>query len=295
MMTTRDGYIDFAGYKTYYKIVGTQKEKRKSPVLVIAGGPGGPHNYLLDIRLLSDQGREVIFYDQLGCGLSDKPEDDSLWTVDLFLNEIAAVRQTLGLKELHILGHSWGGMLAIDYLLSKPAGVRSVILASAMVSIPLFQTEVDKLVKQLPSDVWQTIRLHEAAGTVDDPQYQQAYREYTKRHILRQDELPVHLQAPPNSFATHIYRKLWGLSECCVNGELKDWDRIKRLPEISVPTLIVSGKYDELTPKQAAITKDKIVNSEQIIFEHSAHMPHIEEVGLYIKTVGNFLEKVEAA
>src|SRR5438067_923211 len=118
MLPIKEGYIPFRGYKTYYKIVG-QKSAGKLPLLVLSGGPGSPHNYLLDLKWLAKSGRQVIFYDQLGCGLSDDPKDESLWSIDLYIDEINTIRQKLKLPDIHLLGHSWGGMLAIEYLLTK--------------------------------------------------------------------------------------------------------------------------------------------------------------------------------
>ncbi|MET0779558.1 MAG: alpha/beta fold hydrolase, partial [Candidatus Saccharimonadales bacterium] len=122
MQPTEDGYVTWGKYRTYYKVVGKQVDKNKLPLLVLNGGPGSSHDYLLDLRLLAENGRQVIFYDSVGCGRSDRPDDDSLWTIGFFIQEIDAIRKELKLKAVHILGHSWGGMLAIEYLLTKPSG-----------------------------------------------------------------------------------------------------------------------------------------------------------------------------
>ncbi|HTE21746.1 MAG TPA: alpha/beta fold hydrolase [Candidatus Limnocylindria bacterium] len=134
---------------------------------------------------LADEGRQVIFYDQLGGGLSDRPRDDSLWTIPLFVEEVDRVRKHLGLQDIHLYGHSWGGMLAIEYLLTKPQGIRSVTLASSMIRMPLYQAEVDKLKQDLPNDVYATLAKHETAGTTDSDEYAKAVKEYEARHILR--------------------------------------------------------------------------------------------------------------
>ena len=288
MPQTKDGYIKFRGFKTYFKVVG-KASRDKLPLLVLHGGPGGAHNYLLGLEALAAN-RQVIFYDQLGCGLSDRPNDDSLWTIDLFTEELAAVRQELSLENVHLFGHSWGGMLAIEYLLTKPKGIRSAILASAMISMPLYQDEVDKLKQALPADVSSALKKHEAAGTTDSSLYAWAYGEYGKRHLYRGEVFPSELTAPSGSVGEAAYRKMWGASEAYANGTMKDWDKTGQLKEISVPTLITSGQYDELTPWQAAVTRDSIPNSQLKIFTNGSHLVHVEQPEAYVAVLEKFLK-----
>lgn len=293
VISTRDGFIPFKGFKIYYKIASDHIEKNKLPILILAGGPGSTHNYLLDLQHLAKNGRVVIFYDQLGSGKSDHPDNKALWKIDLFVQEINTIRESLGLSNIHLLGHSWGGMLAIEYLATKPSGVRSLTLASTMISMPLFKREMTKLRKQLPGKVNQILAKHEKAGTVDYPEYKAAYSIFSKKHMFRGGEWPLHLDAPVGSFNKQAYETMWGLSETYPNGTLSKWDRTKHLRKITIPTLITSGRYDELTPKQAIMTKKQIPNSKQFIFEYSGHMPHVDESGAYLKALENFLEEVE--
>ncbi len=166
MTSTKTGFVSFGSHKTHYKIMG--RPGGKSPLLVLHGGPGSGHNYLLGLAELARGGnRQVIFYDQLGCGLSDRPDDESLWTIQTFVDELKKVREHLGLKNIHLLGHSWGGMLAIEYLLTQPMGISSAILASTMVSMPLYLAEVEKLKAALDPQVYSSLKKHEEAGTTD--------------------------------------------------------------------------------------------------------------------------------
>jgi len=294
MSLVKDGYSNFGKYKTYYKIVrSTGKKDGKLPVLILNGGPGSPHNYLLNLENLTKFNRPVIFYDQIGCGLSSHPANNDIWVIQLFIDQINALRRDLGLDKLHLFGHSWGGMLAIDYLLNKPDGIKSVVLASTMISIPLFQKEMKKLRHKLPRDIRTTLARHEKAGTTDSSEYKEAYRYFSKTHIYRLDEWPTHLNPAKDSFGTAVYQKMWGPSETYPNGTLKNWDRLNELSQINTPTLIVSGRHDELTPDQAKLTQKLIPKSEIEIFEHSAHMAHIEEPSRFIETLENFFEKVE--
>jgi proline-specific peptidase len=293
MLPIKDGYLACNKHRVYYKIIGRQSDAKKLPLLVIAGGPGSPHNYLLDLQQIAQNGRQVIFYDQLGCGNSDHPTDNSIWGIGLFIDEIKTLRDKLKLKNVHILGHSWGGMLAIDYMLAEPSGVHGLILASSMISVPLFEEEMARLRKALPRGVDDIMKKHEASGDFGDPEYKQAYSIFSKKRIFRGEEWPPHLNAPPNSFGNGVYTTMWGPNEAYINGTLSQWDRKDRLREISVPTLITSGYYDELTPKQAGITKANIPNSKQVLFQNSAHMPHIEEPSAYRASVERFLEDIE--
>ncbi len=136
MTPNTKGYLKIDGYHRYYEKYG--KPSDKTPILILHGGPGAAHYYLLGLALLSSRGRQVIFYDQLGCGQSDMPNDYSLWTIQTFIDELKALREQLGLKNIHLYGHSWGGMLAIEYMLTKPAGVMSAIFASSMIDMQLY-------------------------------------------------------------------------------------------------------------------------------------------------------------
>ena len=293
MLEMREGFLSFKGYKIYYKIVGTQIKDR-TPLLVIHGGPGSNHNYLLGLANIAKSGRQVIFYDQLGSGKSEMPDDPALWTIDLFLEELKVIRQELHLDEVHLLGHSWGGMLAIEYLLRKPTGVRATILASSMISIPLYQIEVDKLKAQLPGTAGEALFKHEQAGTLDVKEYQKAYKVYSKHHLYRGDAYPTQYSSPPGRTGKAAYEKLWGPNEAFANGELKNWDKIKQLHQITIPTLVTCGQYDELTPWQAAITRDELTNGSLRIITNGSHLAHIEEEETYLQVLNDFLAKIES-
>jgi proline-specific peptidase len=286
-----DGYMPFRGYKTYYKIVG-MKQSDKLPLLILHGGPGGAHNYMLPLATLADN-RQIIFYDQLGCGKSSRPDDMSLWTIQTFLDELAMIREHLSLPEIHLLGHSWGGMLAIEYLLTNPEGVKSVILASSMVSMPLYQKEAEKLKADLPGNLPQVMLTHEKNGTTDSEEYRKAYAEYHDRHLWRGGKWPEKYDNPKGTDGDDAYHKMWGLNEACANGDLKDWDRLDRLSEIKIPALITSGQYDELTPEQAALTHDAIAGSKLRIFTAGSHCVHIEREKEYVSAVQSFLKTVD--
>src|SRR5262245_1406622 len=169
MATASEGTVPFRDYRTWYRVVGELSVSTgRLPLLVLHGGPGFPHDYLEDLAGLADDGRPVVFYDQLGCGRSDHPDDHSLWVMDTFVEEVAAVRDRLALERVHLLGHSWGGWLALEYALGRPSGLASLVLASAGPSLPAFAAETRRLKESLPADVREAIDRHEADGTTDD-------------------------------------------------------------------------------------------------------------------------------
>jgi pimeloyl-ACP methyl ester carboxylesterase len=240
------------------------------PVLVLHGGPGSAHDALEGLGALAAQGRRVVFYDQLGSGESDRPDDESLWTVETFLDQLRSVRDALGLDEVHLFGSSWGGMLALEYALTQPDGLASLVLNSTPTSAPRWAEETARL----------------AAG-LDE-------QEFRRRHICRLDPEPEILERARAKFGMQVYETMWGPNEFTVTGTLRDWDVIDRLDEIRVPTLITSGRHDECTPALVEPLHQGIAGSEWLIFENSAHMPYLEEPEGYLRVVGDFLERVEA-
>lgn len=290
-MQEQTGYIPVVnGHRVWYKIVGGGGTHEATPLLVLHGGPGCPHDYLENLAALASENRRVIFYDQLGCGHSDLPDDLSLWTVERFTDEIGIVREALGLDRVHILGQSCGGMLGIEYAIRQPAGLVSLILADSMPSMVLWVEEANRLRAELPPGVNEVLLQHEQAGTTNAPEYQEAVAVFNKRHVNRLEISPEFVQRAKSGF---IYNYMNGPSEFHVIGVIKDWDRTDRLGEINVPTLIVSGKYDESTPHLNEILQQGIPNSEWVLFEHSSHLPHVEEEAKYMQTVGDFLARVE--
>ena len=291
----REGYVSFRGYKDWYRIVGGQEKPGKLPMLCLHGGPGATHDYLEPLEAMAETGRRIIFYDQLGNGNSDRPDAPSLWTVELFVEELGVMRRALGLDRVHIFGQSWGGMLAMEYALTQPSGLAGLILANSPASAPQWVSEINRLRAELPPDVQRTLLKHEADGSTDDPAYLEAMMVFYRRHLYRLDPWPECLNRTFDKAAEfpHVYATMWGPSEFYVTGTLKDWQIVDRLGEITAPTLVVGGRYDEAAPVITETVHKGISGSEWVIFEHSSHMPHLEETELYIETLSDFLERVE--
>jgi len=284
-----EGKINIDGHQIWYRRVGSGG----IPLLTLHGGPGAGHDYLEPLEGLTND-RPVIFYDQLGCGKSDQPDDRSLWRIERFVAEVDTVRQALGLEQIHLLGQSWGGWLAIEYMLSRPQGVVSLILASTSASLPQFVVETTRLKTELPLETYQTLQRYEAAGDYHHPDYETAVLEFYKRHVCRLDPWPEPLlRTVANLNGNAVYETMNGPNEFIVIGNLKNWDRTDRLGEITVPTLITVGRYDELTPACAETLHRGIPNSRMVIFEESAHLAHLEEADRYLQVVADFMENTE--
>ena len=294
-MTTTEGRIAYAGGETWYRIVGDGEEAGKLPLLALHGGPGALHDYLEPLGELASSGRRVVFYDQIGCGRSwvEKPAD--FWTIDLFVREVQTVRDGLGLDHVHLFGSSWGGMLAMEYALTKPAGVASLVLSSSPASIPLWESETGRLRKKLSEEVQRVLDEHEATGTLDSPEYEAATMEFYKRHVCRVDPFPDNVQRTFAGVTEHpdVYLHMQGPNEFVITGTLKTWDITDRLGEIDIPTLITAGAHDEFTPVQARRLNEGIRGSKLVTFEDSSHMQFVEEPDRYREVVAAFLDRVE--
>ena len=277
-VSTKEGFVSFRGFNIWYRIVGDREMPGKLPLLCLHGGPGAPHDYLEPLEAMAATGRRVIFYDQLGAGNSDHPHNPSLWTVPLFVEEVDVVCQALGLERLHILGQSWGGMLGMEYALTQPARLASLIVSDSPASMPQWVAEANRLRGELPEEVQATLLKHEAAGTTDDPAYQEAMLVFYRRHVCRLDPWPdcVNRAFEKLLEEPEVYNTMNGPSEFHVIGVIKDWDIVNRLREIHVPALVISGRYDEATPLIAETLHHGIPGSEWVLFENSSHMPHVE-------------------
>jgi proline-specific peptidase len=291
----REGRIPFRGYETWYRVVGEGEDAGKLPLLCLHGGPGALHDYLEPLEAVAGTGRRAIFYDQLGCGRSDQPSDPSMWTVELFVDEVGAVREALGLDRVHLFGNSWGGMLAMEYAFTQPAGLASLVISSSPASIPLWAAEANRLRSELPEDVRAVLDRHEQAGTTDDPEYAAAEMEFYRRHLCRLDPWPDCLTRSMTGMRREIYETMQGPNEFVITGTLADWDITGRLGEIRVPTLVTSGRFDEATPRIAEEVHHGIPGSEWVVFEESAHCAFLEEPERYLAVLDEFLTRVERA
>jgi L-proline amide hydrolase len=288
------GTVDFRGWQTWYRLTG-KIGADQSPLVVLHGGPGAAHHYTLRIARLVEQGRPVVHYDQLGNGSSTHLPDAGadFWTVQLFLDELDNLLSTLGIAGgYHLLGQSWGGMLAAEHAVLRPTGLRSLVIANSPASMDLWVKEANRLRDLLPPEVQQTLLDHEAAGTTDHPDYRQAEQAFYARHVCRIVPNPAEVAA---SFAAidadpTVYHTMNGPNEFHVTGTLRDWTIIDRLDRVAAPTLLISGRHDEATEATVQPYADRIPDVRWEIFPDSSHMPHVEEEDAYLRLVGAFLQ-----
>ena len=287
--------------ETWFRVTGELRPDdpaAPAPLVVLHGGPGASHDYLLSLTDLAEDGRAVVHYDQLGNGRSSHfPERGAdFWTVELFVRELHNLVATLGIGgRHHVLGQSWGGFLAQEYALTHPAGLRSLVLADTAASFPDFVAEANRLRADLPPEVDATLRRHEEAGTTDDPEYAAACDVFYRRHVCRLDPWPDEVV---EAFAwierdPTVYHTMNGPSEFHVIGSIRDWQAKDRLGSIDVPTLLVSGRHDEATPALQETLLDGIRGAELVIFEDSSHTPHLEERERYMQVVGAWLTRYD--
>lgn len=289
----KEGTIPFKAYQTWYRIVGESTAPSKLPLLCLHGGPGACHDYLTSLDAIADTGRQVIYYDQLGCGNSSIPvSNPAMWTIPLYVEEVDVVRRALGLDRIHLLGQSWGGMLAMEYMFTQPVGIASLTIASSPSSMIQWVEEANRLRDELPTEIQATLLKHEAAGTYKDPEYQAAMVEFYNRHVCRVVPNPDYVERGNTKMSQNpeVYNTMNGPSEFHVIGTIKDWDVRHRLGEIHAPTLVTSGKYDEATPLIATTVQNGIPGASWVLFENSSHMAHVEETERYIQVLSAFLE-----
>ncbi|OGV72527.1 MAG: hypothetical protein A3K19_32840 [Lentisphaerae bacterium RIFOXYB12_FULL_65_16] len=288
----KEGFISVPGGKVWYRIVGA--DKKGTPLLTLHGGPGAPHDYLEPLEALADE-RPVVFYDQLGCGKSERPSDKSLWTAERFVEELVQVRSALGLERVHITGQSWGTMLAVDYMLTrKPTGVESLILSGPALSAPRFIADQQAYLEKMPETVRQTIRDCEARKDFASPQYQEAMMAYYRRHVCRLEPWPDCINRAFAGLGLEVYGHMWGPSEFTCTGTLANYDRTDRLKEIRIPVLFTCGEFDEATPATSAFYKSCLPGSELLVLKDASHMHPIEKPAEYLAAVRDFLRRAEA-
>ena len=251
-----EGHVDYRGWRTWYRVVGDLASPAV-PLLALHGGPGSTHHYFGPLERVADE-RPVVVYDQLGCGRSDRPQDVE-WSVAVFRDEVDAVRSQLGLERIHLLGTSWGGMLALEHVLSGAEGLVSLILSSTLASVEQWAAEQLLLKNALPADVVEVLDRHERAGTYDDPEYEQAMEAYFDRHFYRGPKPRPELERMNAEKSRDVYRAMQGPNEWTVTGALRGWDVRDRLGEIEVPTLVIRGRHDMCTDAVAATLDRKSV------------------------------------
>lgn len=286
-----DGMVAVPGGNVWFNRVGGGPGL---PLLVVHGGPGLPHTYLRSLDRLADE-REVVYWDQLGCGNSERPSNRELWTMPRSVAEMDAVVKGLGLNRFHVFGNSWGAMMAQQYALDVSSGAASLTISNSIASIPQFSQMVARLKTELDPATQSAIDRHEAAGTTHTAEYQDAIRTWNETYLCRVRPWPPELLEAFANMGTDIFETMFGPSDFHIVGTIRDWDVFDRLPGITVPTLVLAGRFDECVPEHMWDMHQRIAGSRYELFESSAHMPFIEEPAKFDRVMRDFLRQHDSA
>ncbi len=214
--------------------------------------------------------------------------------MERFLEELDQVLQVLKLEKFHLLGQSWGSMLAVDFLLTRnPSGLAGLILSGPCLSVARFMADQKAYLSELPRNLQEVIEATELSGDFQSPAYQEAMWTYYKRHVCRLEPWPDCLMRSMEKMGRSVYEQMWGPSEFTMTGTLKDYERASQLGAITVPVLFTCGRYDEATPESTAFYQSQLPSSEMVILEDASHEHHIEKTELYLKIVRDFLHRTE--
>jgi proline iminopeptidase len=287
---TTERLIDVPGGRVWVRSVGGSA---RTPLVVLHGGPGSPSDYLAPFETLADE-RQVVLYDQLGCGRSDAPDDESLWKIERFIQELVAVLKAFDLPHVHLAGHSWGAMLAVDFALHHPGRVASLILNSPCLSMNRVRADMERLTAALPAALRNVIDDHHARGTMQSGAYGAATMAFYRSHICRMPVWPEPLQKSQAGWNFQVYQTMWGPSELLPLGNLRDYEREHRLAELRMPALYLCGRHDEMTPESTGAYRNATPGAELVIFENSAHVQHLEEPEAFFAVVRRFLAEADA-
>jgi len=285
-----EGFIETKNGKIWYSCYG--ENAKGVPLLVLHGGPGFLSLPEV-VKELSDQ-RPVYFYDQLGCGRSARAKDKSYYSAANYVEELTEVRERLGLREVYIMGFSWGTMLACLFMLEKrPVGIKGLILCGPYLSSSRWHADQRENLAHMPSEIKNTIEESERSGDYGE-KYQAAIMRYYKKHVCRLDPWPAFLEDAFLKFNTDVYLTMWGPSEVTITGTLKDYDLLPRLKEIKEPVLLICGEHDEAVVKTVEAYRAAFSNADMIVLPGASHMHHLEEPELFLQAVRKFLASVGA-
>ncbi|MGH6787276.1 MAG: proline iminopeptidase-family hydrolase [Novosphingobium sp.] len=261
------------------------------PLIIVHGGPGAGHDYLCNLDQLADS-HTVVLYDQLGCGRSDQVGDVGHWEVARFVDELDALRDSLGFGRFSLLGHSWGGFVAIEYALAHPERLTALVLASTAASVADVEASHGRLRDALPSDIREPMRVAQAAGLRDDPRFTAGMTAFYRRHTCRMRPWPPSmLKSAENQARSNVRQAQLGADEFTIRGKLRGWSRRADLSRITTPTWVTAGVDDQLGIECWEPLVREIPNAVATLYGKSSHVPHLEEEGRYVSALRTFLGK----
>ncbi|MCH2084260.1 MAG: proline iminopeptidase-family hydrolase [Saprospiraceae bacterium] len=286
-------------FNVWVKRVGNNPSKK---VLLVHGGPGATHEYFeVFDSYFPKEGIEYYYYDQLGSHFSDIPKDTALWNIPRFVEEVEQVRQALGLHKdnFYLLGHSWGGILGMEYALKYQENMKGLIISNMVSSIPDYMKYAEeKLAPGLPPDALSEIRELEAKGEYTSPRYLELVEmHYYPKHVLRKPlaEWPEPVVRSLGNINFDIYLMMQGPSEFGVVGDatLKYWNRTADLPKITIPTLCIGAEYDTMDPKYMEMMSTKLPNGSYAYCPNGAHWAMYDDSENYFKGVIDFINNTD--
>lgn len=277
-------------YKVWTKKVGSGPLK----VLLLHGGPGFGHEYLEAFEsFLPQAGIEMYYYDQLGCTNSDQPDDDTLWTLARYTEEVEEVRRALGLEHFVLYGQSWGGMLALEYALTHPQYLRGLVISNMTAGIQSYLKRTAAIKRALPPDTLARLTALEAKEAYDSPEYQQLMmEELYPQMVCRTKPWPEPVTRAFRHANDRIYNLMQGKSEFLVTGNLRDWERWDRLHEIRVPALTIGARYDEMDPEDMRRMATLMGNARYAYCPNGSHFALWDDQAVYFDHLLKFLRSV---
>lgn len=278
-------------YKVWTKKLGSGPIK----VLLLHGGPGFSHEYLEALEsFLPDAGIEMYYYDQLGCGNSDQPDDPALWTLPRYVEEVEEVRRALGLDNFVLYGHSWGGLLSIDYALKYQSHLRALVISNMTAGIQAYLKRTAALkVQLLPPASLARLQALEARADYDSPEYEKIMMdELYPQMICRLKPWPEPVTRALRHANMKIYVQMQGKSEFLVTGNLKNWERWDRLHEIKTRALTIGAKYDEMDPEDMRKMARIMPNATSLVCPQGSHLCMWDDQAFYFDNLNKFLKSV---
>ena len=283
-----DGFLRVTGFRLYHRVF--EPESYTNTVVALHGGPGAHHEYLLPLADLAKRGYRVVFLDQLGCGRSERSPDPSVYNVGHNVEEVEGVREALGLGRIHLVGSSYGGLLALAYAIQHQDRLKSLVTIGGLADVPYTVSEMQRLIGGLSKASRAAIKKYGGLGYFNDPKYLKAVDEFYHRHVCRLPKWPPEVARVLTETNFDVYGRMNGPNEFTITGTIKDVNLTPRLPSIRVPTLVTGGRFDEVTPNVARQIRDHIPGARQVTFERSSHVPFWEERPAFMKEVAQFLD-----
>ncbi|MCF8381217.1 MAG: proline iminopeptidase-family hydrolase [Bacteroidales bacterium] len=284
-----EAYAELRDGKIWYKIMG---EGDKTPLLLLHGGPGGTSRSMYNFEALSDD-RPIIIFDQLGSGRSDHHKDTSLMTLHSFVEQLEEFKNIIGLKDFYLYGHSWGTMLELAYYLEYPDGIKGLIMNSPLISTPMWISDAGKLIATLHDTIQSAIYFGEESGNFNNQKYREAEAVFYSHFMLRHSRIYSKYDTVPSYGNDTIYEYMWGPSEFTSTGTLKEVDLSPGLKEIKVPTLFITGEYDEARPETVKYFQTQVPNAEFVEIKGSGHATMHDNLRDNVKAIRDFLDAIE--